>query len=388
MASWMVHLRVADKLFEQIENLDELAFIMGNIAPDSGVPNEDWTVFQPPKDVSHFSEKSQNKNINIEKFISQYFNDHLIKKYNKKEFSFFLGYYTHLLTDIEWANNVYEPLLQAYPKEAAEDKYKLVWTAKGDWYDLDFLYLEQHPDFHAFSIYEKSVNYENVFMDIFSKDAFENRRQYITELYHSDNHGDLHRDYKYFRPEQAEDFVKRTVEKLAPIIREKALTGRETVLYRKAELKDCWELASLKGKVWKTTYRGIYSDEALDNYDIEKNAKIFEQICNNPDIELFLAQVNGETVGLMTCGKPYKPLKDFKQEVGLLYILKEYQNKGIGTGFIKLAKKLVEEKGFDRFVISVNRKNENAISFYKKMGGFVLSEDDNQKHFVIMCNNG
>ena len=225
-------------------------------------------------------------------------------------------------------------------------------------------------------------------MDIFSKDAFENRRQYITEFYHSDNHGDLHRDYKYFRPEQAEDFVKRTVEKLAPIIREKALTGRETVLYRKAELKDCWELASLKGKVWKTTYRGIYSDEALDNYDIEKNAKIFEQICNNPDIELFLAQVNGETVGLMTCGKPYKPLKDFKQEVGLLYILKEYQNKGIGTGFIKLAKKLVEEKGFDRFVISVNRKNENAISFYKKMGGFVLSEDDNQKHFVIMCNNG
>ena len=234
MASWMVHLRVADKLFEQIENLDEQAFIMGNIAPDSGVPNEDWTVFQPPKDVSHFSEKSQNKNINIEIFISQYLNDHLIKKYNKKEFSFFLGYYTHLLTDIEWANNVYEPLLQAYPKEAAEDKYKLVWTAKGDWYDLDFLYFEQHSDFHAFSIYEKSVNYENVFMDIFSKDAFENRRQYITEFYYSDNHGDLHRDYKYFRPEQAEDFVKRTVEKLAPIIREKALTGRETVLYRKA----------------------------------------------------------------------------------------------------------------------------------------------------------
>ena len=49
MASWMVHLRVADKLFEQIENLDEQAFIMGNIAPDSGVPNEDWTVFSRQK---------------------------------------------------------------------------------------------------------------------------------------------------------------------------------------------------------------------------------------------------------------------------------------------------------------------------------------------------
>ena len=61
MASWMVHLRVADELLKQIENLDAQAFVMGNIAPDSGVPNEDWTVFQPPKDVSHFSEKSQRK---------------------------------------------------------------------------------------------------------------------------------------------------------------------------------------------------------------------------------------------------------------------------------------------------------------------------------------
>lgn len=112
MASWMVHLRVADELLKQIENLDEQAFVMGNIAPDSCVPNEDWTVFQPPKDVSHFSEKSLNKTINIEKFTSQYFNDQLIKGYSKKEFSFFLGYYTHLLTDIEWANNIYEPLLK------------------------------------------------------------------------------------------------------------------------------------------------------------------------------------------------------------------------------------------------------------------------------------
>ena len=60
MASWMVHLRVADELLKKIENLDEKAFVMGNIAPDSGVPNEDWTVFQPPKDVSHFCSPTLN----------------------------------------------------------------------------------------------------------------------------------------------------------------------------------------------------------------------------------------------------------------------------------------------------------------------------------------
>ena len=65
MASWMVHLRVADELLKKIEKLDEQAFVIGNIAPDSGVPNEDWTVFQPPKDVSHFSEKEEQNTCKI-----------------------------------------------------------------------------------------------------------------------------------------------------------------------------------------------------------------------------------------------------------------------------------------------------------------------------------
>jgi hypothetical protein len=51
MASWMVHLRIADKLLNELKDIDETAFVMGNIAPDSGVPNEDWTKFTPPKTV-------------------------------------------------------------------------------------------------------------------------------------------------------------------------------------------------------------------------------------------------------------------------------------------------------------------------------------------------
>ena len=218
MASWMVHLRIADKLLDQLEDIDETAFVMGNIAPDSGVPNEDWTKFTPPKTVSHFNDGKYNASINIDEFCSQYFNIELIKTYNKKQFSFFLGYYVHLLSDIEWSQFVYQPLIQAYPKEAAEDEYKLVWTAKKDWYDIDFLYLKQHPDFRGFSIYENAVNFDNEFMPIFAKDAFENRRQYICWFYRNDERGELEREYKYLSPEQAEAFVQKTAEKIQRII--------------------------------------------------------------------------------------------------------------------------------------------------------------------------
>lgn len=211
MASWMVHLRIADELLKHIDNIDETAFVMGNIAPDSGVPSEDWKEYYPPKTVSHFKTRSDDETFfDIDAYCSKYFNEELIKGYSLKEYSFFLGYYVHLLTDVRWAETVYADLLKKHPKECAEDKYKLIWSAKADWYDLDFLYLEQNPGFKAFSIYENAVCYDNVFMDLFSRDAFENRRQYICGFYHSDNHGDLHREYHYLTPEQAEDFVKTT----------------------------------------------------------------------------------------------------------------------------------------------------------------------------------
>ena len=47
MASWMIHLRIADKLLDRIPGLSPIEFIMGNMAPDSGVPNADWSAFSP-----------------------------------------------------------------------------------------------------------------------------------------------------------------------------------------------------------------------------------------------------------------------------------------------------------------------------------------------------
>ena len=59
MASWMVHLRIADRLLDQFPDLSPIEFIVGNIAPDSGVPNEDWSAFSPPTSVSHFKSEGQ-----------------------------------------------------------------------------------------------------------------------------------------------------------------------------------------------------------------------------------------------------------------------------------------------------------------------------------------
>lgn len=150
------------------------------------------------------------------------------------------------------------------------------------------------------------------------------------------------------------------------------------IQYRKATMDECLTLAELKGKVWNTTYRGIYSDESLDNYDVRKNQHIFESIVLNPDIELYLAECDGKPVGLMTCGEPFRPFQHYQQEIGLLYILKEYQRRGIGKGFFDLARRQVKESGYHEFLVSVNKLNQPAIDFYLAMGGRMIFSDEKQ----------
>ena len=148
--------------------------------------------------------------------------------------------------------------------------------------------------------------------------------------------------------------------------------------YRKAASADSYDLAVLKGKVWNTTYQGIYSDETLRGYDVRKNQQIFDSIISNLDIEVYVAAEHGRIVGFITCGKPFRPFRDYKQEVGLLYILQSHQRRGIGRALFALAQDQVRSTGESTFIISVNRQNTNAIQFYIAMGGKLIATEQYQ----------
>ena len=124
MASWIVHLRITDKLLDQIPDLSPAEFVVGNIAPDSGVPNEDWSVFTPSGDVSHFKTTDADglKDIHADKYVEQYFSAIQRRVYNKKQRSFYLGYLTHLLTDMLWANGIVRPSIDRFRSLYDEDR--------------------------------------------------------------------------------------------------------------------------------------------------------------------------------------------------------------------------------------------------------------------------
>ncbi|MCL2487068.1 MAG: zinc dependent phospholipase C family protein [Oscillospiraceae bacterium] len=214
MASWMAHLRVADKLLADrmsalIGDLPQKHFIVGNIAPDAGEPNEDWTIFTPPTEISHWKLTGVPRAERAERFRETY----LDAAQEPDAAAFYIGYYTHLLTDYIWSREIHLPCLERYATEFSRDP-GFIWQLKGDWYDLDHLYLREHPDFRAFAILDAVTAFPNVYLDYFSKAAFEKKIAYITGFYKGFD-GNLDREYPYMKKAEMDEFVETAAGEIA-----------------------------------------------------------------------------------------------------------------------------------------------------------------------------
>ena len=223
MASWMVHLRVAAAVLGRFSTLCEREFIVGNIAPDSGVPNGDWSVFTPSADVSHFKVRDARGKMAVEPqgFVDKYLTRERQAVYDARVRSFYFGYWCHLMTDVLWVRDIVDPSKAADADAYCSDPTATVWKWKKDWYDLDFLYLRDHPDFAAFAIYRTATDFENVYMDEFAPDAFAGRCAYITDFYSdASSRGELDRDYPYLTRERMDAFVRDAAAEIAARLRD------------------------------------------------------------------------------------------------------------------------------------------------------------------------
>lgn len=220
MASWMIHLRVAQRLCRQLGAAPINEFVLGNIAPDSGIPAEDGTGYVPEKSISHFYAWDQNgrKYIDEGLFIRQYFTPERRSAYTKEEDSFYLGYLTHLLTDKIWGREIVLPAKERQKELYRSDPERFWDTIKTDWYDLDFMYLKSNPSFDAFRIYRGIKNLKNTYMSIFPENAFTERRQFILDFY-ADGVANIEEHDTYLSKEDLDAFVISAADEIAAQVR-------------------------------------------------------------------------------------------------------------------------------------------------------------------------
>ncbi len=204
MATWIAHMRIAEHFMNKYNRLNNPYFLVGNIGPDCGVPNEDWSKFTPDKDVTHWTFKD-GKTIDADDFKQKYLVD------IDERFPFYLGYYFHLITDIEWKKK-FEP---TYSQYLEKDK-NFIWTIKKDWYGQDHLFLRNNPKSIFYTMFSKIVEFDNLFFDFYPSDAFIRQIKYITGFYLS-NDENLDREFPYLSKSLMDEFVIETIKVLENI---------------------------------------------------------------------------------------------------------------------------------------------------------------------------
>ena len=148
---------------------------------------------------------------------------------------------------------------------------------------------------------------------------------------------------------------------------------------RIASYEDCRSLALLKRIVWETTYRGIYPNEKIDKYDVDLNENKFKNMIKEQSQRLFVILSDSKIIGYISCGKIMRAFDKHTHDIGLLYLLKEYQGKGIGRQMFEFAKKELKNQGITEFIVSCNKYNIPAQQFYKKMGGQIIKIDEDNE---------
>lgn len=149
---------------------------------------------------------------------------------------------------------------------------------------------------------------------------------------------------------------------------------------RSAIHQDASGIAQVHVQSWQTSYRGIVSDEVLDNQSIPRRQGYWEQVLayetSGEDLHCVFVAANeaGEIVGFASGGKSRQENLPFAGELYAIYLLETVKRQGIGQKLFRAAIEKLRAEGFPSMMLWVLSDNVPGRHFYEKMGGRPVTE--------------
>ena len=136
---------------------------------------------------------------------------------------------------------------------------------------------------------------------------------------------------------------------------------------RKAELKDLQRIQELNNELFELELAN-FDKHLIKNWPLSKEGReYFENAISESFV--VVAEIDGKVVGYLLGEESKIPYYDFKiAELCNMCIDGNYRKQGIGNALYKEFEKHFKEQGINHFTVTASFKNENAKSFYKKMG--------------------
>ena len=201
MASWAIHFRVADWFLNKIQTLDKEYFLIGNIAPDCGVPVEGKREYDPPSIVTHRTNDGNKSDCDYNSIYNEFIRDET----DVRKKSFFTGYFVHYMTDCLLALETCIPIEKAFG--SFDTNRKLAKAVKKEWYNLDFTFFKNHisPSFELFKTYKA---FHEPYPEFYKNNEISKQMKNIVFFYASNK--PVRMKYKYTTPQIVEKFVEQT----------------------------------------------------------------------------------------------------------------------------------------------------------------------------------
>jgi 3-deoxy-manno-octulosonate cytidylyltransferase (CMP-KDO synthetase) len=149
----------------------------------------------------------------------------------------------------------------------------------------------------------------------------------------------------------------------------------ESFVVRKATIDDVPQIAGVHVESWQKSFRGIAPQKFLDNLSIEKREKAFRERFFDEDYKMFVAETaENKIVGFADFGKGRDDQPEYKSELYAIYLLPEFQRKGIGGELFKNGVKDLLERGYNSMYLQ-SLEVSPYRAFYEKMGGKVIARN-------------
>jgi len=144
------------------------------------------------------------------------------------------------------------------------------------------------------------------------------------------------------------------------------------VSFREATVADCMAVARVHVQSWRESFAGIVPQTFLDKMSVEKRAKAFERGFSAPFYKMYVAEMPERgIVGFADFGEPRENLDAYEGELYAIYLLSEFQRKGIGERLFNLGVEFfVGNSKSSMYLLALEVSPYK--SFYQKMGGQIV----------------
>ncbi|NGZ76737.1 GNAT family N-acetyltransferase [Saccharibacillus alkalitolerans] len=140
---------------------------------------------------------------------------------------------------------------------------------------------------------------------------------------------------------------------------------------RLARPEDAAGIAQVHVDSWKTTYKGVISDDYLDQLSVEERWNRWEKRLTDPEPGegvMVAENERGQICGFLDYGIDRETGRIGEAELYAVYLLQSEQRKGIGRRMMRQMVERLRESGYLSLMVWVLEQNP-AVHFYRKLGG-------------------